>query len=150
VPRPFRVRIEGDSAAVAAWLRKHDYPHRWSAETLGTHAIKAGLWDGGTLAGYVWAVWSQDGTTLLFHGCIAPAYRGRWISPELIQDLKKLASFLGADVVMANIPADTARKYGRLLGRYGFTVQENPPLIHSFIGERHGRQDHPEAEEAED
>jgi hypothetical protein len=151
VPRPTKIRVEGDSAAVAAWLKNHGYPHEWVAETLASHAIKAGLWDGEYLAGYIWAVWAEDGSTLLFHGCIAPAYRGRWMSLHLLLDLEKLASFLGADALQADLPdADTARKLGRMLRRYGYTVSEDPPTIHRIIGDWHGQQDFAEAEEAQD
>lgn len=149
MPRPLKVRVEGDSAVVAAWLKNQGYPQEWVAETLATYAIKAALWDGEYLVGYIWGVWATDATTILFHGCIAPAYRGRWISAPLLLDLEKLASFLGADALQADLPdAVMARKLGRLLRRYGYTVTEDPPTIHRII--EHGKQNPPEAEEAQD
>jgi ribosomal protein S18 acetylase RimI-like enzyme len=124
-----RVRIEGDADTVSWFLKTHKYPYaeQWPADFLRQHAIMVRLEETHDrfvrTVGYAWATWHPTlPSTLDFHVCIDPKYRGRWLDVRVWVDLQKLAQFLGAEMLITRTPTERAARLVSelLVRRFGF------------------------------
>lgn len=120
--RPMRVSIEIDPVAPCVALGRWGYPH---AEWRNTDVLNkclvfriARALSSDPVA-YVWFHWETPGSsTAKFHACADPKYRGRWVSPKVINDLLKAVWLMGAEGVVATPDTES---HGRVLERLGFT-----------------------------
>lgn len=119
--------IVRDHTELLNLLSDTDYPEvtSWWWENWSRHIIVR-LHASGTLIGYAWATWT-DRTTLDFHVCIRPEFKGRYWLPLAWPHLVTIALYHGANR-LTTTPIGKARfAVPRLLRPLGFVQDDNDP-----------------------
>jgi GNAT superfamily N-acetyltransferase len=124
---PVYVRVEHDHDLVIGFLVANEYPRSWTKAMLADCLVVRVFTDNETI-GYIWGQWVDTGI-MTFHACVTPWFRGRWLTPALLEELEKIAFWVGADQLIASTDdLPKGPKMARLLKRLGFEEDDPTPF----------------------